>query len=243
MVKPKRVVNWLVKHLSSGSWPPELTKSYLRQLIMKEYYLKFSPFEKTVRGERYVYFPLHMQPESSTLLFGKYYCDQISVVENIAKNTPSTHMVYVKEHPSRLGHRPNWYHKKIASIPNVRLIHPRSDNLKIIEGSDLVITISGTAGYEALTYYKPVILLGSAFYSKCSEVIKLTAWDELPDLIKYWVDEKVNKYEINMFLKAHKESTYKGCVILGNPNTLQDANVKLLAKALTNQIKQIQEVQ
>src|SRR5690606_12929500 len=62
-------------------------------------------FEKPVPGERYVLFPIHFQPEASTLVRGPYYLDQASLIEDIAKSLPVGYRLYVKEHMANRGRR------------------------------------------------------------------------------------------------------------------------------------------
>ena len=55
--------------------------------------------------------------------------------------------------------------KEIKSYTNVKLIPPYLDNHQIIKNSQLVITVTGTPGWEALLFHnKPVINLCEDFY-------------------------------------------------------------------------------
>ena len=51
-------------------------------------------------NKKFIYFPLHFEPERTLLISGTYYTDQISVIKNIAKSIPIDFTLYVKEHPN-----------------------------------------------------------------------------------------------------------------------------------------------
>ena len=68
--------------------------------------------------------------------------------------------VYVKPHPSDLLLKP----ETLKYPDNFHLINANMQSL--IRNCRYMITINSTSGIEALTYYKPVITLGNAFYGK-----------------------------------------------------------------------------
>ena len=51
-------------------------------------------------------FPLQLKPESSTSVLARYYCDDLSVIKNIAFNIPFGCKLYVKEHFVNYGKYP-----------------------------------------------------------------------------------------------------------------------------------------
>ena len=54
-------------------------------------------------------------------------------------------------------------YEKIINIPNVTLIHPEANSQELISKSQAVISITGSTGFEALFYKKPVIIFVDEF--------------------------------------------------------------------------------
>lgn len=164
----------------------------------------------------YVYFPLHVQPEMSTMTYAPFYLDQPSILENISKSLPVGYRLVVKEHPSMLGRRTADYYQRIRALPNVVLLSPAVDSLKIIKDAALIFTITGTVGLEGLISKKPVIVLGSTFYRYCPLVInaKHVAPPDWPQMVRtvlatYRHDEEV----LTTFLGALFERAFRGVYV------------------------------
>ena len=130
-------------------------------VILKRLYLKFNnPFELPVEGEKYIFFPLHFQPEATTIICAPEFVDQMAFVENISKSIPLGYRFYVKEHPNSIGKRPAGYYERLKESFNVRLIDPSYSGRKIIEGAEIVVNLTGTAGLEAAILGKKVLNCG-----------------------------------------------------------------------------------
>jgi len=115
-------------------------------------------------GELGVFFPLHVQPEMSTLLFAPYFRDQVSLIRSIAQAAPANHRVWVKEHPVmiRRGLRDPIEIEAIRKIPNVRMV--ADDTHELLERSAGTVTITGTPALEAMMLGKPAITFGPVFF-------------------------------------------------------------------------------
>ena len=132
-----------------------------RKLFENSFYDTHNP------NEKYIYFPLHVVPEYTLLVRGNMWINQLFIIENLAKSIPLDYKVYVKEHPANIGWRvrPFSFYKEIKSYTNVKLIPTYLDNNLMIKNSQLVITVTGTAGWEAVLFHnKPVINLCEDFY-------------------------------------------------------------------------------
>ena len=140
--------------------------------------------EQPRAGEDFAYFPLHFEPETATMLFAPFFTNQIALIQNIAKSLPIAFKLYVKEHPDMVNRRPASYYKELKKLPNVRLINHEIDSIFLIKKSRLVLTITGTVGWEAAMLSKPVITFGQAFYNKLSSVKSCRKPEDLPLAIK-----------------------------------------------------------
>jgi len=141
---------------------------------------------KYIPNERFVYFPLPVQPESQSNAWAPFHVNTFSIIENISKSIPITHLLFVKEHPGQKSKlwRSTEFYEKILALPNVRLINPIVNNFKMISKSELVLLINSSSGLESLFFKKPVIVFGDVFYDVTSMVTKVQKIEELPKLIK-----------------------------------------------------------
>lgn len=113
----------------------------------------------------FVFFPMHLEPEMALLLSAPFWCDQLSLIYNVAQSLPEDTELWVKDHPHGIGRRPLGEYRRIAGIPNVRLIDPRVPSLELIKKCQGVVTISGTAALEAFVCGKPAITFGDVYFN------------------------------------------------------------------------------
>ncbi len=145
----------------------------------KATYRYFKDFNPSATGE-YVYFPLHLDPEASTLVYSPYHTNQLAVIEALSKQIPLTSHLIVKEHPVMLGQRPVDFYRQIDAMPNVTMVNPAIPSDVLIKNASTVVTITGTAGWEAILLGKPTILIGRVPYTgigegfiQCSDLAQL----------------------------------------------------------------------
>lgn len=115
----------------------------------------------TLAGD-YVFFPLHVAPEASTMVLSPMYTDQLAVIEALTKAIPAHTRLVVKEHMNMLGRRPEGFYEKIESLPGVIMVDPRTPGLDLLQGAALTTVITGTAAWEAFLLGKPALLIGDA---------------------------------------------------------------------------------
>src|SRR5262249_48951677 len=163
--------------------PAAAVASRLRR-VARTAVAKRAYFELPRAGERYMLFPLHFQPESSTLVMAPYHLDQAPLVENLAKSLPIGHWLYVKEHPHSAGRRPVAFYRRLKKLFNVRLISPDVDSHALVRGAEAVATINSTMGLEAILYERPVISFGPAFYNMYGQVYPVTDIARLPAIVR-----------------------------------------------------------
>ena len=199
-------------------------------------------FEMPVSGEKYVVFPLHFQPEASTLIRGTFYRDQLALIDNIAMSLPASHRLYVKEHLVSVGKRPLSYYRRLKSIPNVRLISARADSHEVIRNASAITTITGTMGWEAVLYERPVITFGEASYNAFDLVYRAGEISTLPDVIRRAITEyRPDHILLLKFVLAILRGTYPGFRPSDEPYALADQNVRHIADALACEIGLLRE--
>jgi len=231
IIKYKKLPDFTITVAPMVIWP---IKQKLFQIL--------NHFEEPINGEKYIFFPLHFQPEASTLIYGKWYLDQVALIENISKAIPLGYKLYVKEHSYGFGSRPFNYYKRLKKLPNVRLISPYTNTTDLIKKSSLVVTITGTVGWEACLLGKRVLTLGDIFYNTFDEVVKVKEIEELSNLIFKNLDKEINEKQLIYFVAAVFRSTFPGLTRLPSDCKdicLESKNISNLTDGIKNYIHQM----
>jgi len=196
-------------------------------------------FEQPVAGERYIIYPIHFQPEASTLVQAPMYLDQLNLVRDIAASLPVGVRLYVKEHLSNRGRRSMEFYHALRAIPAVRLLGPDVDTWQLIRSALAVAVITGTMGWEALMFGKPVVTFGNVFFNHHASVLRAGAapkdrWFELFE--KAVNGHAIDRDETLAMIVALHATSRPGFV--ANPGSFPDVadpdNVKLVADALAD---------
>jgi hypothetical protein len=187
-------------------------RSHLRKKKKRELYMEKNFKNKIEKNEKYVYFPLHVEPEKVLEIGAPLFTDQIFVIRNIAKFLPVDYKLFVKEHPGMkmLGWRNIDYYEKIKEIQNVELIHPSISTQEVIEKSSLVVTIRGSSGLEAAFYKKPSISFYEDWgYWLIPSMYILKNLEELPNAIKTCLNKKVELTDLNNFVNFIEKTSFE----------------------------------
>ena len=137
----------------------------LRSLYYQKRHQKLFINLNSIKERKYIYFPLHSEPEVAITLYSKGYYNQIELIREISFNLPIGYMLIVNEHPRNVGKRKIGYYKKLSSIPNVSIASFEVKSFDVIKHSSLVVVLSGFIGFEASLLRKPVVSLGIANYN------------------------------------------------------------------------------
>ncbi|MGE0444233.1 MAG: hypothetical protein AB7P99_03330 [Vicinamibacterales bacterium] len=192
--------------------PHEAVLSRLTRII-KSRLLDRPHFDAPRADEKFVFFPLHFQPELTTLVLAPHFVNQVAVIENLAKTLPIDHLLYVKEHKASLGRRPLGYYQAIRRIPNVRLLSPFLDSHTLIKAASAVCVISSTVGWEALLYEKPVITLGDVCYNAFDLVTHVTDMTAVAGAIAHAIEQfRPDRDLLEKYVAAMLNGMYEGDV-------------------------------
>lgn len=115
-----------------------------------------------VLPDKFVYFPLHVDPEASTMVLAPWHTDQISIIEALAKSSPASMTILVKEHLPMIGLRPPGFYERIIQMPRVMLVGPSYSGIDLVKASSLTAVITGTAAWEALCLGRPALIIGDS---------------------------------------------------------------------------------
>lgn len=151
-----------------------------------------------VKGERYIYFPLHFQPEAtSNPMGGGLYADQMLPLNILSKALPDDIKIYVKTHPEQLSlMRTREYYKDMVKIPRVRLIKQEASTYELMKNALAVATLTGTAMWECQFYGIPALVFGYSLKNlaplsypvrtveECRQAVKLIMENPSRDALK-----------------------------------------------------------
>lgn len=221
-----KVANLLsrIKHLSyyrNSYYESSLSSFFFNKLNLSNLVNKFKlRFYKNIYSsfnieEKYVLFFLHYEPDLATLVFAPYFKDQIELIKKISFSLPLGYKLYVKEHPLMYKKKIHSYLSSLSKIPQVRLLKDSEQNSKLIDNCSAFISITGSAGWEAIIRKKPVIIFGDSFYNIFPHIFKFKCWEEFNALIIEAINTDVNRLEdYDLFIKyiviANYKLTFKG---------------------------------
>jgi hypothetical protein len=137
----------------------------------------------------YVFFGLHMQPESSIDVWAPFFSNQAWVIELLSRSIPPSHRLLVKIHKSDAANYTSEQLRSMRSFPGVELVEPFADSRAFVEGADLIVAIQGTVGLEAALLGKPVVVLGDSPVAMFPSVSRVGNIAELPALVREKLSE------------------------------------------------------
>jgi hypothetical protein len=211
----KRIVYGLI---SGKLFNPIFLIHYVRNrysffLLRKEYRIlsKVPDYSR-----KFIYVPLHYQPELTTNPSGGIFTNQILLIDVLVRNMPDNIYIYVKEHPKQeyacryLG----FYQDLCQKSDKIVLIDGRVSSKELIRSSLCVATITGTAGWEALFAKKPVLLFGYVFYMYAPYVYNIRTDSICQATIKEILSEHFyfDEEKFKIFLNAVADTCIHGFI-------------------------------
>ena len=174
--------------------------------------------QKVSLDQKYLYFPLHYQPEKTSSPGGDIYVDQWLVINMISCLLPKGWNLYIKEHPTQfmfcergyMGRTIDFY-KDINKFKNVKMVDINFNPFKLIDNAEAVVTLTGTSGLEAILRGIPALVFGYAWYRTCPGVFYTTTTLECTDALKKIDDGfKVNSKEVEGYLLGLEKKCVRG---------------------------------
>jgi hypothetical protein len=206
-----------------------LVRERSRALAARRLYRPLDP------ARSFVYFPLHVVDDYKIKRVIPHCYDQASLIEQVAGALPHTHDLVLKEHPMSIGRNRLALLRRLARIPNARIVAPASSSHELMRRSAAVAVISSTVGLEALLYDKPVLTLGQPFYAGYGVTVDVDSFREIrtavPALLRFRPDHE----RILRFLHAAMRACYPGKPVLVDES---DANAAALAASLDAAVRQ-----
>lgn len=145
-------------------------------------YRSYDRFSKNVPTDaKYIYFPMHYQPERTTMPLAADYSEHHLAAATIAHALPAGFTLVLKEHPRqfdniRLAIRTQHFrdesdYRRLSALPNTILAPRGADPAALVANASAVVTLTGTSGWDALKFGVPTVSFGKPWYSQCIDCI------------------------------------------------------------------------
>ncbi|MEK9153205.1 MAG: hypothetical protein AAB723_01235, partial [Patescibacteria group bacterium] len=146
---------------------------------------------------------------------------------------PEGWVIYTKDHPSQWAPRGvnfssvryEGYYKRIAKIPKVCVIPIETDTYLLIDRSQMVVSVTGTAVWEALFRGRPGLIFGYPWYQNCPLILRAQDVESCRNAIDLVLRGfKPNKQRVINFLKSLEEATVHGYFDFGYGKNISKIN-------------------
>lgn len=201
---PKLIIKFFINRLG-----PNLKKEYQSVQLTADFKKKF------------IYVPLHYQPEQSTVTQGDVFVDQLLMIEILSYALPKDWLIYVKEHPYQwrtrgltfFYARPRGYYKAIARLKNVRIVPYETNTFELINYAKTVATVAGAAAWEMVIRLKPALLFGHVWFQNSPGVFRVDNVDSCRKaLAEIESGFSFNENDLIKFLTAFDKASFRGYV-------------------------------
>lgn len=232
---PIRFLKRSAKSFKTRNISPQWTnvkslRSYIlrayRRYACNKYYTDRNEFRD---DKTFVYFPLHYPLDSQLTLRGKPFLDQAAIVETIAQYLPYPLTLLVKEHPHARGFYKVSDIRRIAKLPNVKILHPFTNSHDLITKAKGIITINSSVGYEGILYRKPVITMGRSFYRGHGVTIDVESLYELESAFEQMENFSISEEQVINFLWKMKSNSYEAIDIFDQSSK----NAEMMSEAFS----------
>ena len=188
----------------------ELNKFYYTKILKKIYI-------KELEGKQFFFITLHMQPEASVDIVGRYFEDQYEMIKNIWRILPYNYYLVIKEHTNAIGNRGKAFFNKCLSLKNVLVVNELESSHQLLNMAEVVFTNSGTVALEGALYGKDVFLFGRIFFDKMEKSHNITLEDlkftsNFQDLLDVCKKRDEGKMSVEEYSKYILRSSFTGVV-------------------------------
>ncbi len=188
-----------------------------------------------LKNIKYFYFPLHMQPECTTVPMGGWFSEQLLAIKMLSKALPEDVMILIKENPKQtIKNRSIMFIDELVLLKNVKLVSRDANTYELIENCIGIASITGTALWEGVFKGKPGLMFGNYITQYAPGIAQVTTNDECRlNVAKILAgDVKINTKKLKIFLLAIQTISMPGSCD-PNLNSTEDEMYALFKQALT----------
>lgn len=185
-----------------------------------------------------VFYPFHVEPEAVLFYMAEFYDNQIATIELICRCLKHNQVLVLKEHPQQAGYLLQKKFRELKGrLSNVIFLPAEYSTYHLIKECKLIVTLTSTAGIEALIVGKPVVVMGNVFYDHYHGI----NWIEHPkDLKEFMRNESEWKYPQLETLKRYLAQVIH-YAREGNPFPHEDlyteANIKAIVRGIESELE------
>lgn len=218
-------LNFLKEPVESLVNDPKLNKmkNQIKFLQKTEYN---SVCQEVSLEKKYVYFPLHYEPERTSNPEGCDYYNSYDTLLALRSFIPYDIPIYVKEHYSQFSHalhghrgKSHYFYRAILSIPNVVIINMNYSSIELIDNAELTASITGTACLEAACRGRKSLIFGNTWFKGCPNVYEFNHLNDYTELlnspisssdeIKEYFNCLIEQYAISGCINPSNEARYQ----------------------------------
>lgn len=142
-------------------------KSKLKPLYLLRYEnLVISEKQMISLHRRFIYIPLHLEPEATILMYSPLYRNQLEMIRVIRNSLPYQVHLIIKENPKMIGDRKTNFYKEVLKLHNTHFISNSTNPHDIYEHTVGVISIASNSCLEASLLGLPAYTFGNPPFSK-----------------------------------------------------------------------------
>ena len=181
----------------------------------------------------YVYFPLHMQPEATTSALGGIYFDQALAIERLSKLIPENWFIYIKDNPVQTSTmRGHWFFERIKAVKNAVIVPTETNTFELMHHCRFVSTITGTAGWEAVSGGTNALVFGQAWYKTLPGVFSYDDHPTIEQILNYKIDHEELERSVGVLLSKMGDGVVDSGYLEIVPHFDPETNAQKVAKSL-----------
>ncbi len=208
------------------------------------YFRHLAEFEKATLNldQKFVYFPLPMQPEMTTSAIGGKYRDQLLALEHLSEILPEDVKIFVKENPKQgsFARGPLFFHR-LSRIKSVTFVPSFADTRELAKKSIFVATVTGTVGWESLCLGKSVLVFGNAWYKKFPGVSEFSKNISIQEIIANVPEKNQLSNTFDQLIKSSHDGVidraYNGLVKPFDSEENKIVTARIIKKLILGEIK------
>ena len=187
------------------------------------------------KTDKFIYFPLHYQPERTTCPLGGEFTRQEKAVDYLLSSLPENWLICIKEHPRTFSekyarysknYRSNQLYDYFAEHPRIRLISLQANSFELIDRSEAVVTITGTVAWESVIRGKYAMMFGFGWMRGCEGILFISTKTDIErafETIASNIQPDIEK--IKFFASALESISFNGAV--GGASSLKHKGISV----------------
>ena len=128
------------------------------------------------------------------------------------------------------------FFERITRIPNVIFVDKTFDTYALLEKCQLVSTITGTVGWEAITGGKSVLIFGDAWYKNFPGVFSYHEHLDVNQIVRFKPDFQEVQSALNDLLKKTGQGVVEAGYTVMVPDYTHEKNYERIVSFLKNKI-------